>query len=90
LGADTGARTLGWAVKEAVFKWMGGGGIAFREAIQIESMHPERSVLRVRVQPSGEPDTVVIDVHYHQQPVVERVCAWVVEGTSFPLGSSAH
>ena len=90
LGADTGARTLGWAVKEAVFKWMGGGGIAFREAIQIESMHLERSVLRVRVQPKGEPDTVVIDVHYHQQPEVERVCAWVVEGTSFPLGSSAH
>lgn len=90
LGADTGARTLGWAVKEAVFKWMGGGGIAFREAIQIESIHPERSLLRVRVQRTGEPDARVIDVHYDQQPEVERVCAWVVEGTSLPLNPISH
>lgn len=80
LGEDTGGLTLGWAVKEAVFKWMGGGGIAFRDAICVESIHPEQGILRVRVQQSGEPEGVVIGVHYDQQPALERVCAWVVEG----------
>jgi phosphopantetheinyl transferase len=79
LGNDIGGLILGWAIKEAVFKWMGGGGIAFRKEIQIESLHPGQALAQVRVQRKGTHDSECIGVHYQQQPALERVCAWVVE-----------
>jgi len=79
LGKDTAGLILGWAVKEAVFKWLGGSGIAFREDIKIESVMPWKAMLQVRVQRKGVQDAEFISVHYQQQPALERVCAWVVE-----------
>jgi len=80
LGQDTAGLTLGWVVKEAVFKWIGGGGIAFRDAIRIESMHSDPGKVQVSVRVAGQPDAAVLCVRYDEQPVLERVCAWVVEG----------
>lgn len=79
LGKDTAGLILGWAVKEAVFKWMGGGSISFREEIQIESLQPRQALLQVRIQRKGVQDAEFVSVHYQQQPALERVCAWVVE-----------
>ncbi|MFZ9938718.1 MAG: 4'-phosphopantetheinyl transferase family protein [Bacteroidia bacterium] len=81
LGTATEALTLGWAAKEALFKWMGGGGIAFKEAFCIESIQTEEHIMRVRVQRNSGAEPVVAMVHYELQPALERVCAWVVDGS---------
>jgi len=77
LGQHTAGLILGWAVKEAVYKWMGGGGISFREDIRIVAVAEKGIQVGVYAGGVGERRVPTLWVSFLDHPGLQRVCAWV-------------
>ncbi len=64
LVADPGIEqlTLFWSVKEAVFKWYGGGGVDFREHINIRKLQYDQETVRCYFTKTNQE----LDAHFRQ------------------------